>query len=60
MRCEPPGSRPGRDLGEGLDRLLGAAETRLTGGFQGGADRLITEVASNVHDDRALVVVWRT
>jgi hypothetical protein len=52
--------RPGRDLGEGLDRLLGAAETRLTGGFQGGADRLINEVAPNVHDDRALVVVWRT
>lgn len=52
--------RPGRDLDEGLDRLLGAAETRLTAGFQGGADRLINEVAPNVHDDRALVVVWRT
>jgi hypothetical protein len=52
--------RPGRDLEEGLDRLLGAAETRLTAGFTGGADRLITEVASNVKDDRALVVVWRT
>ena len=52
--------RPGRDLEEGLDRLLGAAETRLTAGFEGGADRLIAEVASNVHDDRALVVVWRT
>jgi serine phosphatase RsbU (regulator of sigma subunit) len=52
--------RPGRDLEEGLDRLLGAAETRLTTGFTGGADRLITEVASNVKDDRALVVVWRT
>ena len=52
--------RPGRDLDEGLDRLLGAAETRLTTGFTGGADRLITEVASNVKDDRALVVVWRT
>jgi hypothetical protein len=52
--------RPGRDLEEGLDRLLGAAETRLTSGFTGGADRLITEVASNVNDDRALVVVWRT
>jgi len=52
--------RPGRDLDEGLDRLLGAAETRLTTSFTGGADRLITEVASNVKDDRALVVVWRT
>jgi hypothetical protein len=52
--------RPGRDLDEGLDRLLGAAETRLTTSFTGGADRLITEVASNVNDDRALVVVWRT
>jgi hypothetical protein len=52
--------RPGRDLDEGLDRLLGAAETRLTGGFEGGADRLISAVAHNVQDDRALVVVWRT
>ncbi|MEZ0107809.1 hypothetical protein ABH920_001801 [Catenulispora sp. EB89] len=52
--------RPGRDLDEGLDRLLGAAETRLTPGFTGGADRLINEVAPNVKDDRALVVVWRT
>ena len=52
--------RPGRDLDEGLDRLLGAAETRLTAGFTGGADRLINEVAPNVKDDRALVVVWRT
>ncbi|GAA2017566.1 PP2C family protein-serine/threonine phosphatase [Catenulispora yoronensis] len=52
--------RPGRDLEEGLDRLLGAAETRLTSGFTGGADRLINEVAANVNDDRALVVVWRT
>jgi hypothetical protein len=52
--------RPGRDLEEGLDRLLGAAETRLTSGFTGGADRLINEVAPNVNDDRALVVVWRT
>jgi hypothetical protein len=52
--------RPGRDLDEGLDRLLGAAETRLTPGFTGGADRLINEVAPNVNDDRALVVVWRT
>ncbi|NUP51086.1 MAG: serine/threonine-protein phosphatase [Catenulispora sp.] len=52
--------RPGRDLEEGLDRLLGAAETRLTTGFTGGADRLINEVAPNVKDDRALVVVWRT
>ena len=52
--------RPGRDLDEGLDRLLGAAETRLTTTFTGGADRLINEVAPNVNDDRALVVVWRT
>ncbi|MBS2534158.1 serine/threonine-protein phosphatase [Catenulispora sp. NF23] len=52
--------RPGRDLDEGLDRLLGAAETRLTASFTGGADRLINEVAPNVNDDRALVVVWRT
>jgi Stage II sporulation protein E (SpoIIE) len=52
--------RPGRDLEVGIDRLLGAAETHLTGGFEGGADRLISEVAHDVRDDRALVVVWRT
>jgi hypothetical protein len=52
--------RPGRDLEVGIDRLLGAAETQLTGGFEGGADRLISEVAHDVRDDRALVVVWRT
>lgn len=52
--------RPGKDIDVGVDRLLGAAETQLTGGFEGGADRLIGEVAHDVRDDRALVVVWRT
>jgi hypothetical protein len=52
--------RPGRDLEVGMDRLLGAAETQLTAGFEGGADRIIGEVAHDVRDDRALVVVWRT
>ncbi|MGB9375940.1 MAG: PP2C family protein-serine/threonine phosphatase, partial [Mycobacteriales bacterium] len=52
---------PGRDIDVGLDRLLGAAERLvLRGGFGGGADRLINEVAAEALDDRALVLVWRT
>ncbi len=52
---------PGRDIDVGLDRLLGAAERLVTrGGFGGGAERLVNEVAAEALDDRALVLVWRT
>lgn len=52
---------PGRDIDVGLDRLLGAAERLvLRGGFSGGAERLVDEVAAEALDDRALVLVWRT
>ncbi len=52
---------PGRDLDVGLDRLLGAAERLvLRGGFAGGAQRLVDEVAAGALDDRALLLVWRT
>ena len=52
---------PGRDIDVGLDRLLGAAERLvLRGGFGGGAERLVDEVAAGALDDRALVLVWRT
>lgn len=52
---------PGRDIDVGLDRLLGAAERLMTrGGFSGGAERLVDEVAAGALDDRALLLVWRT
>ena len=50
---------PGRDLSIGQDRLLGAAETLQTKGFEGGADRVVDAVARNTNDDRALVLLWR-
>ena len=50
---------PGRDLSEGMDRLMGEADRLVPGGFQGGAWRLIETVAKDVNDDRALLMVWR-
>lgn len=50
---------PGRDLSLGLDKLLGAAESLVTGGFPDGATRLVDAVADGVNDDRAVVLVWR-
>jgi Stage II sporulation protein E (SpoIIE) len=50
---------PGRDLSIGQDRLLGAAGTLQTKGFEGGADRVVDAVARNINDDRALVLLWR-
>ena len=49
---------PRRDIGLGIDRLLGAAEARLRGEFSGGADRLVDTLGSH-NDDRALVLVHR-
>jgi len=49
---------PGRDLGLGIDRLLGTAEKRLQGTFDDAARRLVDELGSP-QDDRALVVVHR-
>jgi hypothetical protein len=51
---------PGRDLAEGIDKLLGQAERLVTRGFRHGARRLIDAVASGEGDDRALVLIWRT
>jgi Stage II sporulation protein E (SpoIIE) len=51
---------PGRDILEGLDRLLGEAERLVTKGFRHGARKLIDAVARDVGDDRALVLIWRT
>ena len=51
---------PGRDIDEGIDRLLGAAERLVTRGFRHGARWLIDAVRQGDTDDRALVMLWRT
>ena len=50
---------PGRDLGLGIDRLLGAAEGLIPRGFAGGAEVLVDKVAPHGMDDRAVVLIWR-
>jgi hypothetical protein len=50
---------PGRDLGVGIDKLLGAAEHLVARGFRGGAALLVDGVASGGGDDRGLVLIWR-
>ena len=51
---------PGRDLGLGIDRLMGQAERLVQrGGFTGGADRIIDSTGTGQTDDRALVLLWR-
>ena len=49
---------PRRDIGLGIDRMLGQAERLLRGEFDGGARRLIDALGS-VNDDRALVLIHR-
>ena len=50
---------PDRDLTDGLDRLIGAAERQVAQGFRGAAWRLIEAVAKDVNDDRALLLICR-
>jgi hypothetical protein len=50
---------PGRDLSEGIDRLIGEADRYVAHGFRGAAWQLIEAVAKNVNDDRALLIVCR-
>ena len=50
---------PNRDIGLGIDRLLGQAERVLRSGFDSqGIERLIETLGSR-HDDRALLVLHR-
>ncbi|MBV9026761.1 MAG: serine/threonine-protein phosphatase [Streptomycetaceae bacterium] len=49
----------GRDLGEGIDRLIGEADRFVGQGFRGAAWGLIEAVAKDVNDDRALLIVCR-
>lgn len=48
----------GRDIGLGIDRMLGQAERLLRGNFEDGAVRLIDALGS-ADDDRALLMVHR-
>lgn len=47
-----------RDIGLGIDRMLGQAERLLRGQFEGGAKRLVESLGSR-NDDRALLLVHR-
>ncbi len=49
---------PRREIGLGIDRMLGQAERLLRGGLDGGADRLVESLGSD-NDDRALVLLHR-
>jgi hypothetical protein len=51
--------RTRRDIGLGIDRLLGEAERRLTAGFRGAAQVLVDRVG-DTRDDCAVVVVERS
>ncbi|WP_034088234.1 PP2C family protein-serine/threonine phosphatase [Streptacidiphilus albus] len=50
---------PGRDLTEGMDRLMGEADRLMGSTFTGTAWRLIESVAKDLNDDRALLLIWR-
>ena len=52
---------PGRDIDVGIDRLLGEADQLVTGGFTGGAARLVQAMqdSAGASDDRGLVLIWR-
>lgn len=48
-----------RDLRDGIDRMLGAAEQLLGGGFEGMAAKICAAARAGETDDRAAVLVWR-
>lgn len=48
-----------RALIDGIDRMLGRAESFVTKGFEGLAQRLCDHAAAGHGDDRAVVTVWR-
>ena len=53
---------PGRDIDEGIARLLGEAERLVLAGFKSGADELVSTMQRAVAsgDDCALVLIWRS
>ena len=52
---------PGRDIDDGIDKLLGEAERLVQTGFRTGAGDLVTALQRDVGsaDDCALVLIWR-
>lgn len=48
-----------RDLKVGIDRMLGAAESLVPHGFNGGASRICAAPFGQT-DDRGVVLIWRT
>jgi len=51
---------PDKTLGDGIDRMLGRAESFVRTGFEGLAQRLCDQAAAGLGDDRAVVTIWRT
>ncbi|MGH3282067.1 MAG: PP2C family protein-serine/threonine phosphatase [Trebonia sp.] len=53
---------PGRDIDEGIARMLGEAERLVVSGFKAGAPELVTAMQRAVGsgDDCALVAIWRS
>jgi hypothetical protein len=53
---------PGRDIDDGIQRLLGEAERLVVAGFRTGAPELVTTMQHTVGsgDDCALVTIWRS
>ena len=53
---------PGRDIDDGIDKLLGEAQRLVTKGFRAGAANLVTTLQGDVgsSDDCALVLIWRS
>jgi hypothetical protein len=53
---------PGRDIDDGIQRLLGEAERLVVTGFKTGAPELVSTMQRTINsgDDCALVLVWRS
>src|ERR1700761_4168676 len=53
---------PGRDIDDGIARLLGEAERLVVAGFKTGAPELVTTMQRTIAsgDDCALVLIWRS
>ena len=53
---------PGRDIDDGIQRLLGEAERLVVAGFRTGAPDLVTTMQRTVGsgDDCAIVIIWRS
>jgi hypothetical protein len=52
---------PGKDIDQGIDRLLGEADHLIAGGFGAGAPRLMRtmQAGRKSSDDCALALIWR-